>query len=197
MSTVTSSIGSCFSPSDVLVEHHARLAHGQLVAFAAHVLQQDGQVQFAAAADLEDAVLVGVLDTRSATLLCSSFCSRSQIWRLVTNLPSRPASGLVLTQKFIVSVGSSTFSIGSGAGWRVGHGHADADVLDAVDQHDVARAGARPWHACAPGPSKVSTWLMRPLRGADSGPSHTSHVHGGLSVPWLMRPTPMRPTKVE
>jgi hypothetical protein len=54
--------------------------------------------------------------TRSATFDCSSFCRRSQIWRLVTNLPSRPASGLVLTQKFIVSVGSSTLSIGSGAG---------------------------------------------------------------------------------
>ncbi len=32
-----------------LAEHDARLAHRQLVAFAAHVLQQDGQVQFAAA----------------------------------------------------------------------------------------------------------------------------------------------------
>ncbi len=54
--------------------------------------------------------------TRSATLVCSSLRSRSQIWRLVTNLPSRPASGLLLTQKFIVSVGSSTCSIGSGSG---------------------------------------------------------------------------------
>ncbi|MNS96401.1 hypothetical protein D3C72_1306990 [compost metagenome] len=52
--------------------------------------------------------------TRSATLERSSFCRRSQIWRLVTNLPSRPASGEVFTQKFMVSVGSSIFSMGSG-----------------------------------------------------------------------------------
>ena len=32
-----------------VVEDDARLRDGQLVAFAAHVLEQDGQVQFAAA----------------------------------------------------------------------------------------------------------------------------------------------------
>ena len=72
-------------------------------------------MQFAAAHDLEDAVLVGFLDAQRHVVL-QFLRRRSQIWRLVTNLPSRPASGLVLTQKFIVSVGSSTFSIGSGAG---------------------------------------------------------------------------------
>ena len=41
-------------------KHHARLAHGQLVAFTAHVLQQDGEVQLTAAHHLEDAVLGGL-----------------------------------------------------------------------------------------------------------------------------------------
>ena len=36
-----------------------------------------------------------VSSTRSATLLCSSRYRRSRIWRLVTNLPSRPARGEV------------------------------------------------------------------------------------------------------
>ena len=80
--------------------------------------------------------------TCSATFDCSSRSSRSRICRLVTNLPSRPASGELLTQKFIVSVGSSTISIGSGCGSsRLGQRDADADALDAVDQDDVARAG--------------------------------------------------------
>jgi hypothetical protein len=81
----------------------------QFVALAAHVLEQDRQVQLAAAGDLEDAVLVRLLDLQRHVALQFAVCSRSRIWRLVTNLPSRPASGLVLTQKFIVSVGSSTF----------------------------------------------------------------------------------------
>ena len=104
---------------------------------------------------------------------CSAapFCRRSQIWRLVTNLPSRPASGLVLTQKFIGQrrlvdlQHRQRLRVA-----RVGHGHADADVLDAVDQHDVAGPASV---ACTRSrPSKVSTWLMRPLtRGRPGLPS--------------------------
>ncbi len=37
--------------------------------------------------------------TFKATSFSSSFCKRSRIWRLVTYLPSRPASGLSLTEK--------------------------------------------------------------------------------------------------
>ena len=54
--------------------------------------------------------------TRSATLLLVSRSRRSRIWRLVTYFPSRPASGEALTRKFMVSVGSSTLSAGSGSG---------------------------------------------------------------------------------
>ena len=48
---------------------------------------------------------------RRAARRCSAARAyrRSRIWRLVTNLPSRPASGEVLTWKFIASVGSSTW----------------------------------------------------------------------------------------
>ena len=140
-SAVTNSIGSWRSPSSSWKTTRG-LRHRELVALAAHVLEQDRQVQLAAAGDLEDAVLVGVLAPSARRCDCSSRSSRSRICRLVTNLPSRPASGELLTQKFIVSVGSSTCSIGSGSGsLEVGERHADADVLDAVDQHDVARAG--------------------------------------------------------
>ncbi len=62
-STVSISYGSHFSPSIILVDH-ARPAHGQLVAFAAHVLEQDGQVQFAAAGDAEHVGVLGVLDAQ-------------------------------------------------------------------------------------------------------------------------------------
>ena len=54
---------------------------------------------------------------RSAMLVSSSLCRRSRIWRLVTNLPSVPASGLVLTMNCMDSVGSSIFRSGSASGW--------------------------------------------------------------------------------
>jgi len=38
-----------------------------------------------------------VSSTFNATLISSSFCNRSRSWRLVTNLPSVPASGEVFT----------------------------------------------------------------------------------------------------
>ena len=81
MSTVSSSIGSWLLAVDFL-EHHARLGHGQLVAFAAHVFQQDGQVQFAAAGDFEDAFFVGVLHAQGHVGLQLTFAAgpRSGGW---------------------------------------------------------------------------------------------------------------------
>mmetsp|Transcript_43703 Transcript_43703/g.77039 ORF Transcript_43703/g.77039 Transcript_43703/m.77039 type:complete len:444 (+) Transcript_43703:726-2057(+) len=131
---------------DVL-EHYARLGHGEFVALAAHVLQQDGQVQFAATADLEDAVLVGLGDAQ-----------RHVVLQLLLQAVPDLAAGDVLA-----------FTAGQRAGvdaevhrqrrlvdlehrqrlrvGRVGHRHADADLLDAVDQHDIARAGFGDLHA--------------------------------------------------
>ena len=48
---------------DFLV-HHARLADGQLEAFAAHVFQQDGEVQFATAGDAEHVGVAGFIDAQ-------------------------------------------------------------------------------------------------------------------------------------
>ena len=50
------------------------------------------------------------------TLPRTSFSRRALIWRLVTNLPSRPASGEVLTPKVMRRVGASTSRRGSGRG---------------------------------------------------------------------------------
>ena len=50
---------------------------------------------------------VSVGSTRIETLPSSSVSSRSLIWRDVTNWPSRPANGEVLTPKIIETVGSS------------------------------------------------------------------------------------------
>ena len=53
----------------------------------------------------------------------------------------------------------------------------------------VACTRSKPW--------KVKTWLTRPLTDLPSVPSMTKTSMLGLIVPWLMRPTPIRPTKVE
>jgi hypothetical protein len=194
MSAVTISIGSWRSPLTVL-EHHARLGDGQLVAFAAHVLQQDGQVQFAPAHDLEDAVFAGSF-TRSATL---------ELQFLLQPVPDL-AAGDVLA-----------FAAGQRAGVDA-EVHGQRRLVDLehrqrrrvggsvsvtpmpmsampLIQHDVARAGLGGLHAlqALEGQHLVDAALVA---GA-VGPFHHQHVHHGRSVPALMRPTPMRPTKVE
>src|SRR5574343_364108 len=134
--------------------------------------------------------------TRRATLCCSSFWRRSQIWRLVTYLPSRPASGEVFTQKFMVSVGSSTLSMGSGAG-LVGSVTVTPIPMSSMPLISTMSPGPASGVCMRSRPWKVSTWLMRPLVLLPSAPSITSTSMPGLILPWLMRPTPMRPTKVE
>ena len=57
-----------------------------------------------------------VSSTRRATFCSSSRIRRSRIWRLVTYLPSRPAKGLVLTEKVMRTVGCSTSIGGRGRG---------------------------------------------------------------------------------
>ena len=52
-----------------LLEHHPWLAHGQLIALAAHVFQQDGQVQLAPPRHLEDAVLTGLAHAKGHVAL--------------------------------------------------------------------------------------------------------------------------------
>ena len=134
--------------------------------------------------------------TRKATLCCSSFCRRSQIWRLVTYFPSRPASGLVLTQKFMVRVGSSTLSMGNGAG-LTGSVMVTPIPISARPLISTISPGPASVVCTRSRPWKVNTWLIRPLTALPSGPSITTTSIMGLIVPWLMRPTPIRPTKVE
>ena len=134
--------------------------------------------------------------TRSATLCWSSFCRRSQIWRLVTYLPSRPASGDVLTQKFIVSVGSSTLIIFSGAG-LTGSVMVTPMLMSSMPLTSTMSPGPASVTCTRSRPWNFSTWLMRPLTGLPSRPSMTTTSIDGLIVPCMMRPTPMRPTKVE
>ena len=123
------------------MEHHARLRDSQLVAFAAHVLEQDGQVQFAATHHFEDAVFVGV-----AHLECDV---RLQLAvEPVADLPAgdelafatrerRVVDAEVHGQRGLVDLQHRQRQWLFDAGQR----HADADAFDAVDQHDVARAG--------------------------------------------------------
>ena len=60
-----------------LAEHDLRPADAELVPLAAHVLDQDAEVQHAAAEDLEDVFPFRFL-TRSATFRSSSRWSRSR-----------------------------------------------------------------------------------------------------------------------
>ena len=91
-----------FLTVDVAV-HDARFADCQFKAFAAHVFQQNGQVQFAASGYAEHVGIGGIFHAQG-DVGQQLFCRRSRIWRLVTNLPSVPASGLVFTIKSMVSV---------------------------------------------------------------------------------------------
>ena len=76
-------------------------------------------------------------------LVRSSFIRRSRRLRDVTYLPSRPASGDVLTWKYIASVGSSTMIGGSASGSSSDASVVPIDeVVDAGDEHDVAGRGA-------------------------------------------------------
>ena len=194
ISAVTSSIGSCFSPLTSFITTRGldtAISKPSRRMFSSRMVRCNSPRPMTSKIPSSPVSL-----TRKATLCCNSFCRRSQIWRLVTNLPSRPASGLVLTQKFIVSVGSSTFSMGSGEGVTgsvmvTPIPTPSMPLISTISPGpaSVACTRSRPW--------KVNTWLTRPLTALPSGPSITTTSIMGLMVPWLIRPTPMRPTKVE
>ncbi len=66
-------------------------------------------------ATLKLSVLFSTSVTRRDTSFRVSRMRRSRIWREVTNLPSRPAKGLSLTEKVISMVGAEIFTKGSGS----------------------------------------------------------------------------------
>ena len=130
-----------------VTKHHARLGDGQLVAFAAHVFQQDGQVQLAPTHDLEDALFIGFLHAQGHVVL-----------QLLLQAIPKLATGHVLAFAAGQRAGVDAKIHGQGGlvdlehGQRrgaghVGDGHADADVGKAVDQHNIARAGLGNLHA--------------------------------------------------
>ena len=167
-SAVTSSIGSCRSPS-CLVEHDARLATRPARSLRGACSRAGSSGAARRGPRPRRRRPRRSRCTRSATLLCSSRSSRSRIWRLVTNLPSRPASGELLTQKFIVSVGSSTFSIGSGCGSSrsVSVTPMPMSSMPLISTMSPGPASV----ACLRSrPSNFSTWLTRALSGVLSGP---------------------------
>ena len=61
-------------------------------------------------ATLKESVAFSISLTRRDTSLSVSRNSRSRIWRLVTNFPSRPANGPSFTEKVISSVGAEIFT---------------------------------------------------------------------------------------
>ena len=124
-----------------ILEHHARLGDGQLVAFAAHFFEQDGQVQFATAGHFEDAILVGFLHAQrhiGAQFLLQAVPDLAAGHELAFAAGQRRGvHAEVHGQRGLVDLQHGQRR---GAG-GIGDGLADAHVLDAVDQHDLAGAG--------------------------------------------------------
>ena len=165
---------------------------GQLEALAAHGLDEDGELQLAAAHHLEGVRGVGGLhadgDVGEQLLL-----QPLRMLREVTHFPSRPAKGEVLTEKIIERVGSSMCSGGQrrrglGGGDRL----ADGDALDAGQGHDLAAVGAlRPSTRFRPSNAKSLVTLVVCRRAVALGDRH--RVADAPRVPEKMRPMPRRP----
>ena len=192
-SAVTSSIGSLALAVD-LVEDDARLRHRELVAFAAHVLEQDRQVQLAAAHHLEDAVLVGVAAPCSATL-------RLQLAvEPVADLPAgdelafaagerRVVDAEVHRQRRLVDLAASAAASGP-------RGSVSVTPMPMPSMPLIS--------TMSPGPASVACCALEALelqhlvdarldRRAVGAAEYSATSCIGLSVPWLMRPMPIRP----
>ncbi len=93
------------------------LADGKFETLAAHHLDQNRELQFAASHHLERVGALGFLARVMETLVSSSLSRRSRRLRDVTYCPSRPAKGEVFTVNCIAIVGSSMAMCGSGDGF--------------------------------------------------------------------------------
>ena len=126
------------------------LADLELEALAPHHLDEDGELQLAAARHPEGVGRVGLLDA-DATLLRRSFQSRSRSWVEVTKRPSRPAKGEMLDEKSMETVGSSMCMTSQGHGvLGIGDGLADLHLLDARHRDHIARPRLGELHAFEP-----------------------------------------------
>ncbi len=106
--------GSRRLPSSSRLIDDFRAGDEDLEAFAAHLLDEDRDLHFAARLDFKVTGGVGVGRLRIETFVRVSRTRRSRTWRAVRSLPSRPASGPSLMQIFIVIVGGSISMKGSG-----------------------------------------------------------------------------------
>jgi len=120
---------------------HARPRYGQFVAFAAHVFQQDGEVQFAAAGDQEDVGILGVLDAQGDVgqeflLQALAQLAAGDIFAFLAG-EGRGVDLEVHGQRRLIHFQRRQ----ADRAFQVAQRHADADLLDAGDQHDVAGFG--------------------------------------------------------
>ena len=113
----------------------------------------------------------------------------------MTYLPSRPASGDVLTWKFIDSVGSSTVIGGSASGVSTAASvvpivRSSMPVTSTMSPAIAVSTGtrSRPWK-----PEHLRDLRLLAISPVASGPFSTATSCPGLSVPRRMRPMPMRP----
>ena len=130
-----------------LAEHDTWLGHGQLVAFAAHVLQQNSQVQLAATHDFKNTFFVGFFDAQRDIVLqlflqAVPDLAASHILAFATGQRAG-VDAKVHGQRGLVHLQHRQ---GRRVG-RVGDGDANADVGNAVDQHNFARTGFAGLHA--------------------------------------------------
>ena len=129
------------SPAVDRPRHDLRLADGQLEPLAAHHLDEDRELELAAALHLPRLGPLGVehADRHVADDLLVQ--PRPCTSRAVTFEPSWPDSGDVLIPIVIDSDGSSTRTTGSGSRVvGVGEGLADRDLGDPRDRADLPRA---------------------------------------------------------
>jgi hypothetical protein len=96
-----------------LLQDDVWLGDLHLVALAAHVLEQNSDMELATTRYVESLALIK-LDAEPNVDLELALKTLA-IWREVTNLPSRPANGELLTKKSSVIVGSSIAIAGSGS----------------------------------------------------------------------------------
>ena len=117
-------------------------ADHELEAFAAHHLDEDGELQLAAAEDLEAVRAAGLFDADGDVGEQFFVEALAQVARGDVLAFAAGAAGELLTENCMAMVGSSMMMSGRGCGiFDVGEGLADGDAGDAGDGDDVADLG--------------------------------------------------------
>ena len=162
---------------DVL-EHHAGLGHSHFIAFAAHVFQEDGQVQFTTAHHFKHTFFVRFVHAQGHVVL-------QFLLQAVPDLAAGHELAFAAGQRRRVhaEVHGQRGLVHLQHGQRrrvggVGHCHADADVFNAVDQHDIARASQGGLHAIQA--LERQHLVHAALDGLATGAFHDDHVLHGL-----------------